>query len=182
LRATQPSPQFPSASSSAAQTPKHPDGKRIKITPAVSPAATPERPRSAASSNAGTPQPARIETIETFEDRTLGAVFRLTLKEEGQYQRVYLPGLRSELQDESKELRIETAMLDQALLEAASKAEAQRPLNYLLPCWKRITKLQKQFKRTRDDDPKFQVLCEAKRLCMSYCIFAMTMPEMFGYA
>ncbi|KAJ5403359.1 hypothetical protein N7509_003230 [Penicillium cosmopolitanum] len=173
-------PQFPSASSSAAQTPKHPDGKRIKITPAVSPAATPERPRSTAPSNAGTPPPAKIETIETFEDRTLGAVFRLTLKEEGQYQRVYLPGLRSELQDEGKEMRIETAMLDQALLEAASKAEGQGPLNYLLPCWKRITKLQKQFKRTRDDDPKYQVLCEARRLCMSYCIFAMTMPEMFG--
>lgn len=170
-------------SSSSAQTPQQSEGKRIKITPNITPTATPDRPRSTGPSNAGTPPPAKVETIETFEDRTLSAVFRLTLKEEGQnYQRVYLPGLRSELQDEGKELRIETALLDQALLEAASKAEPQRPLNYLLPCWKRISKLHKNFKRTRDDDPKFQILCEARRLCMSYCIFAMTMPEMFGYA
>lgn len=112
-------------------------------------------------------------------------MFRLTLKEEGQRdihgKRTYLPGLGSELQDEGQELRIQISVLDQALLEAASKAERQRPLDYLLPCWKRISKLYKGFRRTGDDDPKYQVLCEARRLCMSYCIFAITMPEMFGY-
>lgn len=111
-------------------------------------------------------------------------MFRLTLKEDMQRdihgQRVFLPGLQKELLDEGKELRIQTTTLDQALLEAASKTERQRPLDYLLPCWKRITKLHKGFRRTRDDDPKYQVLCEARRLCMSYCIFAITMPEMFG--
>ncbi|KAJ5699179.1 hypothetical protein N7493_012087 [Penicillium malachiteum] len=171
--------QPPSASSSAPRTPQ-PEGKRIKITPA----SVPERPRSAAPSTPGTPPPAKPETIETFEDRTLSAVFKLTLKEEGQRdlhgQRIYLPGLRSELESEGKELRIGTAVLDQALLEAASKAEQGRPLDYLLPCWKRIAKLHKGFRRVRDDDPKFQVLCEARRLCMSYCIFGITMPEMFG--
>jgi ubiquitin conjugation factor E4 B len=108
----------------------------------------------------------------------------LTLKEEGQRdihgKRTYLPGLRSELQDEGKELRIQISNLDQALLEAASQAEKNRPLDYLLPCWKRITKLYKGLRRTGDSDPKYQVLCEARRLCMSYCIFAITMPEMFG--
>lgn len=112
-------------------------------------------------------------------------MFRLALKQGAQHdingQRIFLPGLQSELQSEGKELRIQTAILDQALLEAASNAEQQRPLDYLLPCWKRITKLHKGFRRARDDDPKFQVLCEARRLCMSYCIFAITMPEMFGY-
>ncbi|KAJ5711554.1 hypothetical protein N7488_005710 [Penicillium malachiteum] len=171
--------QLPSASSSAPRTPQ-PEGKRIKITPASGL----ERPRSAAPSTPGTPPPAKPETIETFEDRTLSAVFKLTLKEEGQRdlhgQRIYLPGLRSELESEGKELRIGTAVLDQALLEAASKAEQGRPLDYLLPCWKRIAKLHKGFRRARDDDPKFQVLCEARRLCMSYCIFGITMSEMFG--
>lgn len=85
------------------------------------------------------------------------------------------------MQDEGNELRIQTAVLDQALLEAASKAEQQRPLDYLLPCWKRVARLHKGFRRAREDDPKFQVLCEARRLCMSYCVFAITMPEMFGY-
>lgn len=94
---------------------------------------------------------------------------------------MYLPGLRAELQDEGQELRIQIPVLDQALLEAASKAERQRPLDYLLPCWKRITKLHKGFRRANDADPKFQILSEARRLCMSYCVFAITMPEMFGY-
>jgi ubiquitin conjugation factor E4 B len=111
-------------------------------------------------------------------------VFKLALKQNAQRdlngQRIFLPGLQSELQGEGKELLIQTAILDQALLEAASNQEQRRPLDYLLPCWKRITKLHKGFRKTREDDPKFQVLCEARRLCMSYCIFAITMPEMFG--
>ncbi|KAJ5281570.1 hypothetical protein N7478_006942 [Penicillium angulare] len=182
--AREPPSENRTAPPSSAQTPQHPEGKRIKIGTADSVDSVPERPRSTAPSTPSTPPPAKQETIETFEDRTLSAVFRLTLKEEGQKdingQRIYLPGLRGELQDESKELRIQTAILDQALLEAASKADRGRPLDYLLPCWKRITKLHNGFRRTRDDDPKFQVLCEARRLCMSYCIFGITMPEMFG--
>ncbi|KAJ5483428.1 hypothetical protein N7530_002674 [Penicillium desertorum] len=175
------STQPPSRLFNAPPTPQQSEGKRIKITPA---AATPERPRSAAPSAPSTPPPQKIESIEAFEDRTLSAVFRVTLKEEGQRDihgnRAYLPGLRTELQDEGQDLRIQVAVLDQALLEAASKAERQRPLDYLLPCWKRITKLYKGLRRTGDEDPKYQVLCEARRLCMSYCIFAITMPEMFG--
>ncbi|KAJ5608200.1 hypothetical protein N7537_004819 [Penicillium hordei] len=175
------STQSPSRLFNAPQTPQQSEGKRIKITPA---AATPERPRSAAPSAPSTPPPQKIESIEAFEDRTLSAVFRVTLKEEGQRDihgnRTYLPGLRSELQGEGQDLRIQVAVLDQALLEAASKAERLRPLDYLLPCWKRITKLYKGLRRTGDNDPKYQVLCEARRLCMSYCIFAITMPEMFG--
>lgn len=111
-------------------------------------------------------------------------MFRLTLNEEdqrnGHSNRTYLPGLRSELQNEGQELRIQVSALDQALLEAATMNERQRPLDYLLPCWKRITKLSKGLRRVGDEDPKYQILVEARRLCMSYCIFAITMPEMFG--
>lgn len=115
----------------------------------------------------------------------MSAIFKLTLNEDRQRdihgQRLtFLPGLRSELTDEGRELRIDTSVLDQALLEAASNTPQQKPLNYLLPCWKRISKLHKGFRRARDDDPKFLVLCEARRLCLSYCMFAITMPEMFG--
>lgn len=146
---------------------------------------TPERSRSSGPSTPNTPTSGKTESIETFEDRTLSAVFRLTLKEEGQKdlqgQRVILSALRTELSDAAKELRISTAVLDQALLEAASQAEGGRPLDYLLPCWKRIAKLHKGFRRTSDEDPKFKIICEARRLCMSYCMFGITMPEMFGY-
>ena len=33
----------------------------------------------------------------------------------------------------------------------------------------------------KQDDPKSIIISEARRLCMSYCIFAFTMPDMFGY-
>ncbi|KAL2833417.1 ubiquitin elongating factor core-domain-containing protein [Aspergillus cavernicola] len=150
------------------------EGKRIKITPSTS---TP-------ASNTP-PIPKAEDTLEAFEDRTLSAVFKLTLAEHRQKdihgQRLtFLPGVRSELQDQNRSLRIDTSVLDQALLEAASNQPEGKPLDYLLPCWKRILRLHKGFRRARDDDPKFQVICEARRLCMSYCVFAITMPEMFG--
>jgi ubiquitin conjugation factor E4 B len=56
---------------------------------------------------------------------------------------------------------------------------ADKPiLDYLLPCWKRIIRLVR--------NPRGQtvardaILKEAKRLCMSHVIFAVTMPELFG--
>ena len=115
----------------------------------------------------------------------MSAVFKLTLREDRQkdihgQKLFYLPGLRDELEEQGHELRIETAVLDQALLEAASTVHQRRPLDYLLPCWKRISKLHKGFRRPQDDDIKFNVICEARRLCTSYCMFAITMPEMFG--
>ncbi|KAL3468330.1 ubiquitin elongating factor core-domain-containing protein [Aspergillus heterothallicus] len=157
--------------------------KRIKITPSTS---TPSLPQPSITPVSNTPPPAKAEdTLEAFEDRTLSAVFKLTLNEDRQRdihgQRLtFLPGLRSELQDQDRSLRIEASILDQALLEAASSQPEGKPLDYLLPCWKRITRLHKGFRRARDDDPKFQAICEARRLCMSYCIFALTLPEMFG--
>ncbi|KAL3450690.1 ubiquitin elongating factor core-domain-containing protein [Aspergillus insuetus] len=157
------------------------EGKRIKITPSTS-----TRPQPSLSPVSNTPPPAKAEdTLEAFEDRTLCAVFKLTLNEDRQkdihgQRSSFLPGLRSELQDQGRSLRIDASVLDQALLEAASSQPEGKPLDYLLPCWKRITRLHKGFRRARDDDPKFQAICEARRLCMSYCIFALTMPEMFG--
>lgn len=161
------------------------EGKRIKITPAASSSAAQSQDATPVL-NTPPPQPRAEESIEAFEDRTLGAVFKITLREDRQkdihgQELIYLPGVRGEFQDQGREPRIETAILDQALLEAASNASLQKPLDYLLPCWKRITRLQKGFRRPRDDDPKFNVICEARRLCTSYCVFAITMPEMFGY-
>lgn len=161
------------------------EGKRIKITPAASSSAAQSQDVTPVS-NTPPPQPKAEESIEAFEDRTLGAIFKITLREDRQkdihgQRLIYLPGVRSEFEDQGREPHIETAILDQALLEAASNVSLQKPLDYLLPCWKRITRLHKGFRRPREDDPKFNVICEARRLCTSYCIFAITMPEMFGY-
>lgn len=72
-------------------------------------------------------------------------------------------------------------MLDQAILEAASNLQPDdEPLGYLLGCWKRISRLFKALKKNGEEDPKFNVAKEARRLCLSYCLFAITMPDMFG--
>ncbi|KAJ9376382.1 hypothetical protein DTO063F5_8814 [Paecilomyces variotii] len=160
------------------------DGKRIKITPAPGISTVPERPQSTSiPPKRQTPKPE--ESLEAFEDRTLSAIFKLSLREDRQQdihgqKLIYLPGLRAELEEQGRDLRIDVSVLDQALLEAASNLDRQKPLDYLLPCWKRVSRLYKGFKKSRDDDPKFDVIREARRLCMSYCIFAITMPEMFG--
>jgi ubiquitin conjugation factor E4 B len=91
-----------------------------------------------------------------------------------------LAGVRSELEEEGLPVRVSVAVLDQAILEAASSAGRQRPLTYLLPCWKRIQRLYKGFRKAQEDDPKFTIVQEARRLCVSYCVFAITIPEMFG--
>lgn len=160
------------------------EGKRIKITPSAPASPAPESVADTPVSNTP-PPPKAEESIESFEDRTLSAVFKLSLREDRQrdihgHKLIYLPGLRSELEDQGREPRIDTTVLDQALLEAASNTQ-QKPLDYLLPCWGRISRLHKGFRRAREDDPKFAVISEARRLCMSYCIFAITMPEMFGW-
>ncbi|KAL4878531.1 ubiquitin elongating factor core-domain-containing protein [Aspergillus karnatakaensis] len=185
-------PQAPEASqqqTSRSSTPSKPrleqeesEGKRVKITPTAS---APARSQSVTPVS-NTPPPAKAEdTLEAFEDRTLSALFKFTLDENRQKdihgQRLtYLPGVRSELEEQDQKLRINTSVLDQALLEAASNQPDGKPLDYLLPCWKRVTRLHKGFRKARADDPKFEVICEARRLCMSYCLFALTMPEMFG--
>ncbi|KAL2013811.1 hypothetical protein VTN00DRAFT_1336 [Thermoascus crustaceus] len=164
------------------------EGKRIKITPASSNNnnnSVPERPQSTSTLPAKRSAPKAEESIEAFEDRTLSAIFRLSLREDRQqdihgHKLIYLSGLRSELEEQGRDLRIEVGVLDQALLEAASSVPNRKPLDYLLPCWKRVSRLYKGFRKTQDDDPKFNIVREARRLCMSYCIFAITMPEMFG--
>ncbi|KAI9367997.1 ubiquitin elongating factor core-domain-containing protein [Aspergillus egyptiacus] len=185
-QAPEASPSQPTSGRNTPTSTSRPDGesegKRIKITPASS---APARPQSVTPVSNTPPPPKAEDTLEAFEDRTLSAVFKLTLAEDRRKdihgQRLtYLPGVRSELQEQNRSLRIDTTVLDQALLEAASNQPNGKPLDYLLPCWKRVAKLHKGFRRAGDKDPKFQVICEARRLCMSYCVFALTMPEMFG--
>ncbi|EED23803.1 ubiquitin fusion degradation protein UfdB, putative [Talaromyces stipitatus ATCC 10500] len=159
-------------------------GKRIKITPSSatpnvpSPSASPAPPKQRAA-------PKAEESLETFEDRTLRALFNITLDENQQKnihgnKLTFLPGVLGELKDEGSEIRLSTGVLDQAILEAASNTGRDTPLDYLLPCWKRVRRLIKGFRKSSDNDPRFAVISEAKRLCISYCVFAVTMPEMFG--
>jgi ubiquitin conjugation factor E4 B len=93
----------------------------------------------------------------------------------------FLKGTRDELEEQNEPLRLGTGLLDQALLEAASNQKGgTTPLEYLLSCWKRVSKQYKALRKGGEHDPKSNVIKEARRLCMSYCIFAITMPDMFG--
>lgn len=69
--------------------------------------------------------------------------------------------------------------LDTAILEAASTVPHNKSvLEYLLPCWKRVMKALKGLRGYAS--AKDEILKEAKRLCMSNCIFASEVPEIFG--
>lgn len=166
-------------SSSRSDVKQNDDAPRIRIGPSPSnppPSSRTESPRSTPRAN---------ETIEDFEDRTLSGIFKITLNQNrladihGQKLN-YLPNVRQELEDQGQQVRMSIGVLEQALLEAASDTSHHKPLHYLLPCWKRVSRFFKGFRKQTMEDPKFVIVSEARRLCMSYCIFAATMPEMFG--
>ncbi len=158
---------------------------RANVTPPAGRPLTPlkrDRPLSSSgrsSSRAG-------ETPEQWEDRILGNVFRFSLdsdyRVDGHGHRIHsLEATRNDLEEQDEPLRLNTGLLDQTILEAASNLEKDiAPLDYLLGCWKRISRQYKTLRKLGEKDFKFAVIKEARRLCMSYCIFAITMSEMFG--
>ncbi|CAN9305338.1 unnamed protein product [Alternaria sp. RS040] len=149
-----------------------PPKKRITIKPAAS--------------NSPTPQPAQKApelSREAWEDRTLSNIFRVTLDEahtqDAHGHKLYFAsGAKSDLEDEGRPVRLGTDLLDSVILEAASSQAQGSALEYLMSCWKRVSKVLKNL--TNKTGPRFDVVKEARRLCFSYCIFAATMPDMFG--
>ncbi|KAL6357451.1 hypothetical protein LRP88_07618 [Fusarium phalaenopsidis] len=136
---------------------------------------------------AGRPSPrpsnSQPESDEAYADRVLSQIFRITVDPHNMsshgHRLVFLPNLNQELNDSGEPLKLSAASLDQALMEAAGAWPQDKPLmNYFLPCWKRAVKAATQFKAT--EGPRFEVHSEAKRLCMSNCLFALTMPDLYG--
>ncbi|KAM3074745.1 Ubiquitin conjugation factor E4, variant 2 [Clarireedia jacksonii] len=129
------------------------------------------------------PTPAAEEPLEVYESRILSHIFRITLDPEqktdaSNHKLIYLPELRKELEEEGGEVRLTAGNLDAAILEAGATIPKNNPVfDYLLPCWKRAIKALKG--RRGYAGQKDAVLKEAKRLCMSYCIFAAEMPDIF---
>jgi ubiquitin conjugation factor E4 B len=127
----------------------------------------------------------RIESIEDYTDNMLGHIFRVTVDsnrttDSHGHKLVFLPNLSQDLQESQQPLKLTIDVIDSAIVEAASLAPANKPvMDYLLPCWKRVTKV---IKVLRSPGPeKESVLREARRICFSNCIFAVTMPELFRY-
>ena len=134
-----------------------------------------------------TPGPARKaedEPLDVWEDGTLASIFRLTLdgdkRQDASGNRLhYVEGVRRDLEEQDAPLRLNVTILDEAIREAASHLGKLKPLDYLLGCWKRVTRQLRNLK-SKVDGQKFEIVKEARRLCMSNCIFAATMPELFG--
>ncbi|KAL8778433.1 MAG: hypothetical protein Q9213_007412 [Squamulea squamosa] len=125
------------------------------------------------------------ESLPDWEDNVLRAIFRLTLdptkkSDSHGHSLSFVKGVREELEEQRQPIRLSSTILDQAILEAASNVSNATHLDYLLACWKRVTSQFKHYKSNKAEENKLEILKEARRLCMSYCIFAITMPEMFG--
>ncbi|CAJ2512100.1 Uu.00g077250.m01.CDS01 [Anthostomella pinea] len=127
---------------------------------------------------------AKEERLEDWSNRVLGDIFQVTLEEHhtvnSQGARLtYLPDLKSELEQSGDPVKLTASTIDSAILEASRYVpETKALMGYLLPCWKRVMRANKPSRRPTEE--KEAILHEAKRLCMSNCIFALTMPEYFG--
>ncbi|KAI2471525.1 ubiquitin conjugation factor E4 [Annulohypoxylon bovei var. microspora] len=127
---------------------------------------------------------AKEEALEDWSNRMLSDIFRVTLDETKTtdsrgFKSTYLPDLRAELEQSGDAPKLTIASVESAILEAVHHVPSTKPLlEYLLPCWKRVIKATKP---PRPLPPEREaVVNEAKRLCMSNCIFALTMPEYFS--
>ncbi|RKF79986.1 Ubiquitin conjugation factor E4 [Golovinomyces cichoracearum] len=124
------------------------------------------------------------ETIEEYEDRILCSSFCITLDASKKPQfpnhtPCFLANLRQDLESENVPILLTRERLESAILEAASAVPSNKSiLNYLIPCFKRITKIMTGLGES--NDAKLAILKEAERLCLSYCIFAVDVPDLFG--
>jgi ubiquitin conjugation factor E4 B len=127
----------------------------------------------------------RVESLEDFANNMLSHIFRVTADpnrtaDTHGHKLVFLPGLSQDLQDSGAPLKLSIDVLDGAIVEAATATPQSTPvLDYLLPCWKRVTRTIKLLRNPAPE--KLEVLKEARRICFSNCIFAVTMPELFRY-
>jgi ubiquitin conjugation factor E4 B len=115
----------------------------------------------------------------------LRQVFRVTLNPEELrdlhgHSLIHLASTCDDLETQSAPLQLNVEVIEAAIAEAASKAPGGKTFKYLLACFKRVSRTIRQTKYSGAEDPKHAILAETRRLCMSYCVFAITMPEMFG--
>lgn len=129
------------------------------------------------------PDPPQAESDEDYADRVLSQIFRISvnphhMSNSSGHRLAFLPALNQELNDAGEPLKLSVSTLDQAIIEACSSWPGDKPLlSYLLPCWKRAVKAATSAKITAG--PRFDVHEESKRLCMSNCLFALTMPILY---
>ena len=112
----------------------------------------------------------------------LSHVFRFTVHPERAKfgHQYFLQGLHNDLQESDSTIRLSTAHLEEALMEAAPNQGRLAPLDYILTCWKRLLQFNKNMRPSDAEKSKLAIMQEARRLCFSDAIFAATLPDMFG--
>ena len=128
--------------------------------------------------------PRPSESDEDYTNRILSQIFRISVDPHQmqlpQGRPIFLRNLNQELNEGGEPLKLSLVTLDQAIIEAASEWPRDSPLlSYLLPCWKRAVKASSTAKNLQGS--RLEVHEEAKRLCLSNCLFAVTMPILYGY-
>lgn len=161
------------------KVPSPPPSSRIRITSAN---VTPQKREM---SGVERPSSRQNESIEQWEDRTLRGIFRLSL-DPNQTKDIHgqtlhpISQLREELESEGKPPLLTTDLLEQAIMEAGANLGKLTPHDWLFGCWKRITRISKAVKDRTQENKKWTVLAEARRLCMSWCLLSVTTPDIFG--
>ena len=112
-------------------------------------------------------------------------IFRVTLKQGESkdahgHPLIFLASTKLDLVEQSAPELLNADILEGAITEAAGQAPNGKVFEYLLACFKRTSRAIRSVTHGGTDDQKHAVLKETRRLCMSYCVFAITMPEMFG--
>ncbi|KAL0470341.1 ubiquitin elongating factor core domain-containing protein [Neurospora intermedia] len=125
----------------------------------------------------------REQTLEEWTDKLLTSILRVSLDpnqtfDSSGHNLTFLPELSQEIRGEHQEPLLSIDRFQEAVMEAGRVYPPHKPLfEYFLACWKRVTR----YRILRASTPeKEEALKEAKRMCFSNCIFAVTMPEMFG--
>lgn len=128
--------------------------------------------------------PQSVESDSDYAHRVLSHIFDITLDPHRMtaahgHRLLFLPNLNQDLNDQGQPLKLSTSVLDQAIMEACATWTAHRPLmDYLLPCWKRAVRSVNLAKNPQGS--RLEVHEEAKRLSISSCLFALTMPALYG--
>lgn len=125
------------------------------------------------------------ESDEDFVNRVIMQIFRVTanphaMTDSAGHKLKLLPDLNEEMNSDGRSsFNFTIEDLDQLIMEAGRNAWPKRTplIEYMLPCWKRAVKALSSSKVT--EGPRREVLEEAKRLCLSYCLFAFTLPDLF---
>lgn len=167
--------QASSAKGTSGTLPRHP---RKRPATDVDDGAAPPTQRKA---NPQTP-----ESDEDYVNRVITQIFRVTanphaMTNSAGHKLKLLPDLNEEMNAEGRSLKLTIEDLDQAIMEAGRNCwPKNKPLiEYMLPCWKRAVKAVSSSKVT--EGPRREVLEEAKRLSLSYCLFGFTLPDLFEY-